>query len=603
MLRPADALKKNQLFAHCNEYECSAILAASQTYRLSMGQKIDLKNERALFVVLCGFLVPELSPVKADSLYFCEGSFFGSLPFLDAQPRGALKALADTVLLRLDEDGMHRMFALSYKSFRAYLKILQNRMLPLSERAGEFVQKHARIITVYSRKAQSGKSFFAAHLACMLEKHGQVAVLDASYSGQSVFDYFEKKLYAPVSQRESGESLTEAYLEKRIERVSDSLALLNVSFGSKVRVQPEIISPLVFLLSHRYSFIIIDVSDTDAVLAERIFDLSDDVFCVEKREKDILRDERLFDGVLTCGQQLHFVINEYFEKHPLEHNGLLFPCQKTKQDSALYPQIFKQAGEDWSEKICTQLLLKKTALVLEPCGFRSLYYSGLFEQNPKFIAESDVYASSVAFIAAALYRISGGRGVYHKLLKKYFSADRIASFLDVVFPEKNIFQNEKIYRAASDVASDLRLEKISPRICCILHDDATRFISIGYVRDMLAASFSVDPAFAPYRIGDRFLHAGSAAGICPEALYRMGYDEVSSAGVDAQISIDFESKPVISLFASLLDLQASRDSSSFGISAVKRVSVEPSGAVKTVDDVLNESSALWQDACRPQSPV
>ncbi len=103
------------------------------------------------------------------------------------------------------------------------------------------------------------------------------------------------------------------FIEQRIEKVSEKLDILNVAFGSKVRLNPEIINPLLFYLSFEYSYIVIDCSNNDVALRDTILHNTDIVIEIINN-KSISKLQAINDSLLTQGQQVIYIVNKHFEK-------------------------------------------------------------------------------------------------------------------------------------------------------------------------------------------------------------------------------------------------------------------------------------------------
>ena len=80
--------------------------------------------------------------------------------------------------------------------------------------------------------------------------------------------------------------------------MDDGLDLVNVAFGSKVKVNPDILSPLLFMLSKEYRYIVIDCGDDDPGLRDRVIGLSDRIFTMVKNKRDI---RSLYERVRRIG--------------------------------------------------------------------------------------------------------------------------------------------------------------------------------------------------------------------------------------------------------------------------------------------------------------
>ena len=88
-------------------------------------------------------------------------------------------------------------------------------------------------------------------------------ILDLSLSGSSIFNFFEKKITSPLAHKEDDNPAVEKMIKQKIETIDENLDLINIAFGAKVKVNPDILSPILFILSKEYKYIILDITDHD----------------------------------------------------------------------------------------------------------------------------------------------------------------------------------------------------------------------------------------------------------------------------------------------------------------------------------------------------
>ncbi|TFH43844.1 MAG: cyclic nucleotide-binding domain-containing protein, partial [Chrysiogenales bacterium] len=229
------------LFRHFLDDEIARLQGIGRIASIKTGQQFDMKKVNSFNVVLSGsFEIESLG--KTDVVYLAPGSFFGAVPFTDTRQAGKVRALVDSTLIMFGVEDMYRFFLMSYRCLRGYLKIIARMGLDVSEIGKDYFGGNTRIVTVYGPSPGSGKSFLASLLGAALRRSGKTLIMDLSFSGESLFNHFEKKVSAPLSHRMADGPALERMIAERMERVDDSLDLVNVAYGSRVRVNPDIIS-------------------------------------------------------------------------------------------------------------------------------------------------------------------------------------------------------------------------------------------------------------------------------------------------------------------------------------------------------------------------
>jgi len=104
----------------------------------------------------------------------------------------------------------------------------------------------------------------------------------------------------------------EKMIHEKIEKVNDTLDLMNISFGSTVKVDPGILSPIFFILSKEYRYIVLDLSDHDRDLRNKAFELSDIIFTFVTGTRNPGQVYEMFDSNLKEGQKVYYAVNEYY---------------------------------------------------------------------------------------------------------------------------------------------------------------------------------------------------------------------------------------------------------------------------------------------------
>ncbi len=544
-------------FRHCTETEISLLRKKGRMVSIPRGQRLDLLRINSLNVVARGLFEIEARG-KNDVVYFSAGSFFGDIPFTDAGHHGTVRACVDSQIMLFDIDEMYRFFLTSFKAVRGYLRIVDKMGLEISPRVRGYSSSRSRMVAVYGSQADSGKTTFASLLACACAKKGKTIVLDLSYQGGSVFNLFEKKITVALSQKHDDAAFSEEYVKGMIERVDENLSLLNVCFGSKLRVNPEILSPLLFLLSREYHYIIMDISSQDERLRDRALGLSDVVFAMLRRVKDREELYAPLDAALTEGQRVYYTLNRFYDRGARSfEGGLILDNLAIKKGEGSYPRLLElaESGAEGFSKLVTE---RRNGLVCETLVLESALYSGLLSTMFNAGIPIDlIYTSSMSFLVAALFLLFEREADFNAALGRLFADDRINALLDISFPDEHIIKNSKIYKFAREAAHNKRVEIFKCLPVAMLaneRDHSTRLFSTGNLADLMAASFLLYPVFESLPISGGLFHSGyPRRRVKAEDLLRTDVDEIYYAAVKNRQRMDGGGTRVLRFYSRYLE--------------------------------------------------
>ncbi len=542
------------IFRHCLDDEIRQLRTIGKAVAVQQGHQFDMKKINSFYIVLGGIFEIE-SMGKTDVVYLAPGSFFGTIPFTENRQTGKVRALVDSSLIIFSVEDLYRFFLMSYKCLRGYLKTIGRMGFEVSEIGEKYFGGSSSVITVYSPFPQSGTSFMAALLGVSLKKSGRTVVLDMSFSGSSIFNCFEKKAAAPLSHRTDDSPAFERIINERVERVDENLDLLNVTFGSKVKVNPGILSPLLFMLSKEYRYIVIDCGDDDTELRDRIFGLSDRIFTMVKNRKDIRHLHGMYDGSVREGQRVYYVINEQYAGDVRDFTGgLVLRKFEASGDSGEYARLEKCAGSDDLSPIVSLITARRSALVLETGLLNTLFYGGFLSALLKTGKNFDLmYTSAYGYIVMSLFLLSGGKSEFRKHMEQFFSEDRLNKLLDITFPTDCVFKNNAVLKLAGEICGESRIETFHQLPVVMMGQDGTddrKIISTGYLRDAVAASFSLYPIFEQVEITGRHFNSGYPDyRVRVEDLFRVDVDEVVYVSVDNNSVPGYQDGKLMSFFA------------------------------------------------------
>ncbi len=550
-------LARIPLFRHCLEEELRRLRTIGTIADVKKGHQFDLKKVNSLNVVVNGIFEIE-STGNTDVVYLAPGSFFGTIPFTENRQAGRIRALVDSSLLMFAAEDMYRFLLMSYRCLRGYLKVVSRMGFVVSDVGTEYFGGMTRIITAYGNQQGAGKSLLASLIGASLKEMGKTVILDLSYAGNSVFNFFEKKITAPLSHRAEDGPAFEEIIRGRIERVDDGLDLVNVAFGSKVKVNPDILSPLLFVLTKEYRYIVIDCGDDDPGLRDRVIGLSDRVFAMVKNKKDIRSLYDVFDASAREGQRIYYVLNEYHAGDVRDYPGGLTLPKFDAPSAGEYERLRRLVGSEELAPLVSLVTKKNRALVLETGLLNALFYGGFFGAMRGAGVSCDLlYASSYAYIVSALSLQSGSGAEFRKRMDQFFSEDRMSKLLDITFPTDHVFKNDSVMKLAGETCGNARIETFRDLPVAMLGQGGTsgrRLFSTGYLRDMVAAAFCLYPVFEEVPIMDGRYNAGYPGfSVRAEDLFRIDVDETVCVSVRNAMKPAYRDGKLMSFFTRYLD--------------------------------------------------
>ncbi len=559
MYNPEQIIRSNPLFRYIPEKELPGLLKIVKTTSLKKGQLFDVKKNNSLNIIIDGIFEIEASG-RSDIVYLSPGSFFGNLPFSDNRHRGAVKALTDSIIAVMDADELVKFFFTSIKTLRGYLRIIEKFGFGLSGFGLDFNMTKSRIISVFSIDPLSGKTFLSSALGSVLAKNGKTVILDLSYNGETVFNYFGSRIYPPLSQKETGALDSEKFLTDRIVEVGNGISLLNISHDSKVRVNPEILQAIILILSKKYKYIILDISNEDNDLRKAAFSISDFIYGILKKRSSLELYYEIFDQELIYGQSVHYVLNEFYAGNSGELQGqFILPAFEYSRDGDYLLKLSEIASSEKISEIAESASRKRKACVFETKFADSLFYAGFLNASQSLKFGFDCcYASSYSYLILSLFSISKNEGDFSTLLKKIFQGEKINKFLDVSFPDDFVFDLSGIRKSADDIFGKNRIEMFKTAPWAMLGDNSSnnkKILSTGYIKDAFISSFSLSPVFKDNIIsGNKFNSGLPYIRPRPDDLILTGVDEIYHVIVKNAENLTFSDSRVLNFYKNIISL-------------------------------------------------
>lgn len=532
MEKVRDLLRTIPFLAHLTFEEHEQFFKAGRTSTLKPGQFVDLKKSNSLNIVINGMFEIETTGNR-DVVYLSPGSFFGFLPFTGNRIKGNVRALTEAEIFIINEDDFYRFFLRSHKILRGYLRMIGNLGFEVNESGRNYISVRSRVISVFGMAHGTGKSSLSSLLPFAL-KDEKVIVLDLSYGGKTVFDFFKEQITVPLSVKDSGGDGAESVINDRIVKHNENIHLLNISHSSRVKTDPEILKPVILYLCRKYRYIIADISDDDEELRDEMFRLSDFIFALTDGKKDLEKMQKTFDTVIAEGQRVVYVRNSFINSERGAFVGGLI-LNKSELDFSSGPEaldLFAAAGN--LESFISMITGKSRALVLPTSRFESILLCSLLAEMDKSSKKFDyIYSSSYSFFIAALFVLFENNAELKDNMRRFFSPEQTARNLDITFPEKHIFSNNRIMKYTFELASSARMEMFHPLPLCSLETGGMSCIkSTGSMGRIMAASLSSLHEYQAVNIGGSDYTSGFPWNrVNPSHLFRTVADDIYSVSV------------------------------------------------------------------------
>ena len=377
-----------------------------------------------------------------------------------------------------------------------------------------------------------------------------------SYSGRSVFEFFSERLTAPLSEKPENEGSARVLIRDRLVHVNEKLHLLNVSFSSRVKTDPEIIGYLLFILAQEYKYVLADLSNYDPDLRDELFKRSDIIFNIIDGKKNSNEMYSVFDSSLKDGQRLYSVRNNRISGKGGEfYGGLILDSCEGYNESADF-EVLQQFSSGESIEKFNNIIVKNTrSLVLQSLEKDSIFLPGLlFELNKSGRYPDYLYSSSHSYFLTALSLLFDNEN-FKDVVRRFFSREQINRICDITFPEKHVFKNDRLMKYCEELAGSRRIEMFQSMPLCRLMDSqgAERVFSTGYMSGLIAASFVSSPLFEPVTInGENYNSGFPEVKVSGAHLFRTESDDITFISVRnrGNLSVDND---VLELYSSWLN--------------------------------------------------
>ncbi|MBN2403381.1 MAG: hypothetical protein JXN64_13430 [Spirochaetes bacterium] len=545
---------------HLTDSEIQTLCESAEIKPVSKNEKIDIKKIHSFGAVVEGIF--ELGQrIRGDRLYLAPGSFFGEIPFAVSHHAGTIKAVKDSLVMMINPEKMYKSLLSSYKGFKGYIRNIKGNGFDIIDSGNDFLKRGSRVITVFGRHYNSGGTMLASLLGLNLSGHGSVIILDASSEGNSIFNFFQKEMPPAVSQKAEKGASDEKFVYDRVVNISENLSLLNLYSGSKIKINPDILSPVIFILSRKYKYIIIDHSDYRKDFTNRIFEISDILFPVIKNIKDKSILHNILDSDLKDGQRVYYVLNRFYEKTigTFEGGYILEDLDFNRKENLItnLKNILESNKPKFLEELTEHITRERTGLTIQTNLTNSVFLAGFFSSlYEKDIKIDTIYSSSWSYLITVLYILNADNNAFENNFLKLFTEDKIKSLLDVTFPDEHVYKNGRINNYADELAGDKRIEHYSMLPVAMLTDRGSgcrRMFSTGFVRDLFTASFLLN-IFEPKNIADSYYCSGYPSYyVKPEDLLRTDINKIRSVIINNKQKLSFGETKISKFFKGYAD--------------------------------------------------
>lgn len=485
-MRLENLFTKIPFFSHFDEKAISEILNDSELIKLNRNDIIQLNDEPFLYILKSGLMTEVDNFDKIISSVLVPGNFWGSIPFHEFRGKVKKKAVYDCEILKIQTDKIYNYFIDDFKSFKSFIENISNFPFNSAKTSDRYLKNETSVITVYSSDRETGKSFISSILARKLSIDSQVLVIDCSYSGKSIAEYFDERIMPPISEKLSNKNKIDT--SNYITKINENLEIINLINTSKVKINTDIMSPLLFKMALKYKYIIIDCGLGKSEETKKVFAQSDYIINIDNNKK---KDYSFVDMTLNRYQRIINLENIYYTSNGSSNDNSLIvdlhsgKNEEEKNSSALLSH--------WSEVVKEKINNERRLVIIKDKGLFSICYYGLFQNYEKYFKKDDIILSTgFTFVMGLLYKISKNENEFKNYTFDLFKNERIASLLKPVFPREFIFSNDEIVKYFKTIFKNDRIENSDINMNTILLNsnlELTPF-SGGYSCKLCSAALS-----------------------------------------------------------------------------------------------------------------
>ncbi len=475
------------------EKALSAASSSSDEIMIQKNKIFSCDDDKYFYIVKTGLLINLDNLDKKQGQYFPAYSFFGSLPFVESKNKIKLTAAVNSVVYRIEVSRILQVFIEDVKLYKAYLNFLKRNSIDLKSAYQSITQLKNRIISVSSSEKGAGKSLFTSLLAKNISASIKTLVIDLSYGGISVFEYFGLQIISPAAEKENSESKID--LSLRMTAVNDKLSILNMTNTSKVNLNLDVLSHLLFKLLHQYDCILMDVDSSHEDLQEKAFSLSDAVIVLIGKKNE--NNFSIIDRFCSRGQDVYLINNNYLSKRSVVEGFYQFDSINVKNDN--FTEISDEHVQmNVFKALKNEVYRKKSALVLNTSNLSTAYYSGMFRYffHEKIFFDF-IAADFLGAVNAMFFLNSENYAQYVKLVKDFFRMEKLKVLSEVTYPENHVYSIEKFEKYFSGIFSSKRMEFNNSKLISYFKSERAEnsIKTCGLLSKIASANVSINPFF------------------------------------------------------------------------------------------------------------
>jgi hypothetical protein len=517
----------NHLFSHLSLSRYDSFFSCFESRQVRKGEKIDLKIKSDFSIVKSGMLQPEGVLSKGENLFLTESSYYGNLPFSDNESRGVMRAVADTEVLTADPSKLTKALYSSYPALKGYLRLMNLSGLAVAPHVENIASSNPMVISTITTSRFKKSPELSVMIARFLSEQSPVIIIELSREGVSVFDVCGVKISPPISEKKMGEGI-DSGIKSLITEKSQGLHLLNVSFGSKVKTNPSILSPIVSYLSAHYRHIIIHTGNQSPDLINEASFISDSVVFLSDSRREYEKNRMSYPKIACHGQSVYSLYSGSAEKQ-MTSKGRVYSIPVIPGEIDDVPSFVEWGISVKFNEFVKKLFSRKTMIFLENTGYSSLGFAGLIEYLHKKEEQNyAIYVPSYALHLCALYKQNPV--LYVKNLKKTFRDSTLLSMLDIRFPGECLLSNKAVRSFSSAYQSGSFLEESGIDVLTSFSDGGMRSVSsCGSYRDIASAVLCEKPFYNPFKTRNGgFTLSADDGSLHPSFFLSRGYDSVTS---------------------------------------------------------------------------
>ncbi|PID57529.1 hypothetical protein CSB45_06790 [candidate division KSB3 bacterium] len=552
-------LRKNALFADVNVSELRRILPTMRQEYYPRSAPICKEGESGscLYLLLSGqvkLMITE-GPYTETLGYLNAGDFFGETALLTNEPRAiTAEAVIDAEVLLLGRQSFYNLVERNATVMHNVVRTIDLRIQRRALRMFHQQPKHSQIISIYSPKKVSIKTFVAVNLAVSLHRQTAqpVAILDMTIGAPSIAQILKMN----QGQSFGTQDINEECITSLLCAHSTGFELLTISEEhlQHGRVSREKIAGILGILKTLFQYIIINTSAEISNNTFEALDLSDRVVLLSPFGKEPI-----------CGMFDHQeLITTYYFSQDIDSQGQAHLSESAPliiPSGQLEEQHFYEEGEiivskspdsersKTIDRIARHVADMRIGLALGGMAARGISHVGILKMLEEHNIPIDMIAgSNVGAVVGSLYALGRSATEIESMildLRKYLP---LLSIKDVCLLRGGLLKNDRIFKLLGNyLPTSLTFHdlKIPLRIITMALDAGQEVpLNSGSLLKALEAALAMPGIFQPVNYNGKFLIDGSTINPVPTSdLLEMGADILIGVNSFAPLTPSYTAPP------------------------------------------------------------